>query len=1162
MEKSKTRVFYYDVIRAVACMSILTIHFNASFSAWSGGTFTYPNAVFPNHIFNQSVYLGDFGVSLFFILSGATIFRSYGNCDVSLGEFYKKRFLSIYPMFWMAWFAAMAVGMLVYGGLPSGGLGELLTSLSGMDGYLMSLGHGGLSSFYKVGEWFLGCILVLYLIMPLLLWGMKKKPLLTLGLSILVAALFHAQAGIFFLRRIPEIVIGMAFDRYFTPKQGEARVAWSLGALAGIVALSLIGPKLLSLGYGLELCVGICTLSFLLLALLFQGAPKTGALANLVCGVSRYSYPAFLVHHQVCDYMAKQFYLPELPKWMLYFAFLVYLVITALLSMLLTRVGRPVTAWLKRQLFREEAKQEPADSRQRLLRGVKALPIVALIPIQFFGVIPLTLYQANAGDMRVSLGAVLVYCLIFFLLSVAVFTLIGAMFSEKGFARWRGVLFAGGVLLYLQSNFLFIKLGVLSGQEFDLSQIQGRIWGNLLLWVAGVAAVVFLAGKWPAILEKVTWYGSMLLVSMQALVLVLSLVMPGQSGGQGAETTVMTTRGFNELSRDKNAVIFVLDMYDDTYMTEVLEKNPDLAQRLDGFTRYTNVTGKYSSTAYGLPFVITQQPLLNQGGNYGTMLDQTYKNSEMLNTLLEKDYRFQLYTDKYFIPDFFVDYCYNAEPNGRYVISNPILFAQLMTKLTLLRGGPDILKNRLSLSTDQFDKVVSLNLHGAEAHTTTGILPYQKMRDEEIQTVDPPVFSVIHIRGGHYPYEIDENGQQVEVGSVTCYEQALGALRTVLAYLEHMQAAGVYDNSTVIITADHGYCDVNGPIASTALLVKQINEHGAMRFNDAPVSQDNIQDFIVADAVEGYQAKPRTGPRVFYSYIFDASNYFDLTEWYVSDESNKLESFSPSGYQYDKAGNRVLLADYVPYTFGETVTFSMGGPANVYFDYGIGSAAYGVPKVVGIEGELSFSYQAVKKDMLFTLCLDNAQDSSFTIAAVCNGQDCGTVTLEPGVCMVRWKIPADCLRGDKAKITLRYEGLEQDPWGVSDSVYYDYWCMDEYRGEDLSVQSYVVSALEDFQAQMLSYEWDGNDLMVNVKNTSGVNWCYEDRVRCHIRLDGGDTGIRAQLAPGEVVAPGGEVTFRFVGALEGGYWDHTVEVQMLQEGFAYFGDLMEVSADG
>lgn len=252
MEKRKDRVFYYDAIRVVACLSVIIIHFNASFSAWSGGVFTYPNAVFPNFIFNQSVYLGDFGVSLFFILSGAAMFRTYGGREISLGAFYRKRFLSLYPMFWLAWFAAAAVGVLVYGGIGSGGAKALLATFSGMDGYLLSLGYGGLGAFYKVGEWFLGCMILLYLMMPLLLQGMKKHPLLTLGLSVTVSILIHGEtSNIFFLRRVPEVVFGMAFDRYFHPQHGKARMFWTGGTLAGIMALSAVGPKLVSAGYGI-----------------------------------------------------------------------------------------------------------------------------------------------------------------------------------------------------------------------------------------------------------------------------------------------------------------------------------------------------------------------------------------------------------------------------------------------------------------------------------------------------------------------------------------------------------------------------------------------------------------------------------------------------------------------------------------------------------------------------------------------------------------------------------------------------------------------------------------------------------------------------------------------------------------------------------------------
>lgn len=59
MEQTKERIFSYDVIRAIACLCVLTIHFNTSFSAWTEGVFTYSNSVFPSYIFNQIYAAGN-----------------------------------------------------------------------------------------------------------------------------------------------------------------------------------------------------------------------------------------------------------------------------------------------------------------------------------------------------------------------------------------------------------------------------------------------------------------------------------------------------------------------------------------------------------------------------------------------------------------------------------------------------------------------------------------------------------------------------------------------------------------------------------------------------------------------------------------------------------------------------------------------------------------------------------------------------------------------------------------------------------------------------------------------------------------------------------------------------------------------------------------------
>ena len=64
----KQRLFYLDLIRAVALVCILVLHFNAAVT----GYFTLPSKLFGS-VLPFNIYLGDFGSSLFFMVSGAAL---------------------------------------------------------------------------------------------------------------------------------------------------------------------------------------------------------------------------------------------------------------------------------------------------------------------------------------------------------------------------------------------------------------------------------------------------------------------------------------------------------------------------------------------------------------------------------------------------------------------------------------------------------------------------------------------------------------------------------------------------------------------------------------------------------------------------------------------------------------------------------------------------------------------------------------------------------------------------------------------------------------------------------------------------------------------------------------------------------------------------------
>ena len=79
-----------DFVRLVAAVMIVVFHFNSMFAPKgdvSAGPLRYANGSF-----------GNFGVALFFLLSGYALMLRYGQA-CPLKTFYKKRFLSIYPLY-------------------------------------------------------------------------------------------------------------------------------------------------------------------------------------------------------------------------------------------------------------------------------------------------------------------------------------------------------------------------------------------------------------------------------------------------------------------------------------------------------------------------------------------------------------------------------------------------------------------------------------------------------------------------------------------------------------------------------------------------------------------------------------------------------------------------------------------------------------------------------------------------------------------------------------------------------------------------------------------------------------------------------------------------------------------------------------------------------
>src|SRR5208282_2019403 len=163
MEPVRERVLYLDFVSAVAICLIITTHFNAH--ALLLGIIDKPIFWKTSFGIDQS-FLGNIGVSLFIIISGASLMLSTKE-SFDARTFYKKRFLAIYPLFWLTYAAAFVTLLFVYRALPVNAGASLWTfvlTITGLDGFLLYTRP----NFYLLGEWFLGFIVIMYIFFPVL----------------------------------------------------------------------------------------------------------------------------------------------------------------------------------------------------------------------------------------------------------------------------------------------------------------------------------------------------------------------------------------------------------------------------------------------------------------------------------------------------------------------------------------------------------------------------------------------------------------------------------------------------------------------------------------------------------------------------------------------------------------------------------------------------------------------------------------------------------------------------------------------------------------------------------------------------------------------------------------------------------------------------------
>ena len=466
-------------------------------------------------------------------------------------------------------------------------------------------------------------------------------------------------------------------------------------------------------------------------------------------------------------------------------------------------------------------------------------------------VAPYELVAANSASLVFGLDSVWQLILVAGLLVGVVCALVLSVFRGRAFDVLLALALAVGIGSYVQMLFLNGGLTVADGNLIDWSKYTGEMVGNLLVWGAIAAALVTLAVTREKAGRAVAAVASVALVLVQLVGVVSLWVSPPDGSSIQTQRIYTTEQGMFDVSKNKNVIVLVVDTVDSLKTKAVYDNYPEMLDEFTGFTWYQNSTGSMIPTRYGIPFLLTGS-YPKAGETWNDFFGRIYSGSTFLDDVSAQGYSAGIYTDSP-SPDYAKTRTINVHPLDASKALDKRGTLEILYQCSLYRDMPWTLKPFFWYYTDQINNA----MFSSEAENDPSSTPYvmndpayyQKLRERGLSiNSEDASFRFIHLVGTHTPYTMDAQGNLNEEGT-SLEDQTLGTFHILSEYLRQLKQLGVYDQSTIIVTADHGeWYLTDEPLTeptSPIIFVKPAQDAGAdaapCAISQEPASHKDLQ---------------------------------------------------------------------------------------------------------------------------------------------------------------------------------------------------------------------------------------------------------------------------------------------------------------------------------
>lgn len=415
------------------------------------------------------------------------------------------------------------------------------------------------------------------------------------------------------------------------------------------------------------------------------------------------------------------------------------------------------------------------------------------------------------------------------------------------------------IILYIQGNFLINNLPALDGKIIDYSIYKLDNYISLAVYLIVIISLIVVCKKFK--IER-TIKGCTFIVGVIFCMLFVSLISTSLTTdkmfGKKENIPIVTNDNINNISTDKNFLIFLVDTIDSRTFYKALENSPEFKETFTDFTYYPDALSGYTCTRDSIPFIFSG--IWNENKtDFETYSSNAYSNSTFLKNLQKSGYNINLYES---------ELIWNGERN----INIENLDTSNKVKLIpfLKQEGKYILFKYLPYNLKKYSRIENLNFlkcsdkyvdgatsmedviekyKGKTTYTGNNIANYNNLKNNQILNKQKQkYFQYVHIDGAHVPFEMDKNLNIIENG--TYLDKVEASLTITDLYIKRLKENNAYENSVIVVLADHGHFHSGKPDEPPAqyiersnpmLLIKGLNEnHEDMQISDKAISYEDL----------------------------------------------------------------------------------------------------------------------------------------------------------------------------------------------------------------------------------------------------------------------------------------------------------------------------------